>query len=70
MLLNYDLATIPDLLRRWMAEGRSHSGVIFADENTVKPNAPTEVATAIAGLAREIGNADTTNLIRFLRPCR
>jgi predicted nuclease of predicted toxin-antitoxin system len=70
MLLTYDLATIPDLLRRWMAEGRSHSGVIFADENTVKPNAPTEVATAIAGLAREIGNADTTNLIRFLRPCR
>lgn len=70
MLLTYDLATIPDLLRRWMVEGRSHSGVIFADENTVKPNAPAEVAAAVSALAREISGADTTNLVRHLRPIR
>jgi predicted nuclease of predicted toxin-antitoxin system len=70
VLVTYDLATIPDLLRRWMAEDRPHSGVVFADENTVKPNAPGEVASAIASLAKDIGNADTTNLVRHLRPTR
>jgi hypothetical protein len=64
MLLTYDLATIPDLLRRWMAEDRPHSGVIFSDENTVKPNTPAEVASA---LADEIGDTNTTNLVRYLR---
>ena len=70
VFITYDLATIPDLLRRWMAEDRPHSGIVFADENTVKPNAPGEVASAIASLAKDIGNADTTNLVRFLRPAR
>ncbi len=70
VFLTYDLATIPDLLRRWIAEERSHSGVIFADENTVRPNSPAEVAAAVAALAEEIGGADTTNLVRFLLPAR
>ena len=70
ILLTYDLTTIPDLLRRWMAEDRPHSGVIFGDENTVGQNSPSEVASAVAALAREIGGADTTNLVRFLRPAR
>lgn len=70
MFVTYDMATIPDLLRRWMAEDRPHSGVVFADENTAKPNVPGEVASAIAALAKEIGDADTTNLVRHLRPAR
>jgi len=68
VLLTYDQATIADVLRLWAAEERPHSGVVFADENTVKPNVPAEVASAVAALAREIGNADTTNLVRHLRP--
>ena len=68
LFLTYDMATIPDLLRRWMAEDRPHSGVIFADENTVRPNAPCEVASAMALLAAEIGSADMTNRVWFLRP--
>jgi hypothetical protein len=70
VFITYDLATIPDLLRCWMAEDRPHSGVVFGDENTVRPNAPAEAASAIASLAKEMGNADTTNLVRFLRPAR
>jgi hypothetical protein len=70
VLVTYDLATIPDLLRRWMVEERPHSGVVFADENTVKPNVPGDVASAISSLAKDIGNADTTNLVRYLRPVR
>lgn len=68
VLLTYDQATITDVLRLWAANERPHSGVVFADENTVKPNVPAEVASAVAVLAREIGNVDTTNLVRYLRP--
>ena len=66
VFVTFDQRTIPDLLRRWAAEERPHSGVIFGDENTVKPNHPGAVAGAIARLAKEIGKSDTTNLVRFL----
>ena len=70
VFVTYDLATVPDLLRRWNSEERPHPGVFFGDENTVRPYRPGEVAAAVAALAKEIGDADTTNLIRFLRPSR
>jgi hypothetical protein len=66
--VTFDQRTIPDLLRSWAAEQRPHSGVIFGDENTVKPSNPGTVALALVRLAVEIGDADTTNLVRFLRP--
>lgn len=53
-----------------MAEDRPHSGVVFADENTIKPNVPADVASAVAALAEENGKADTINLVRHLRPVR
>jgi hypothetical protein len=68
VFLTYDQATIADLLRQWAAEERTHSGVVFADENTVKPNIPADVAGAVAELAGEIGSSDTKNLVRYLRP--
>lgn len=67
-LVTYDMATLPDLLRRWMAEDRPHSGVIFADANTIKPNAPREIAFALAALAKDNGDGDTTNRVWYLRP--
>jgi predicted nuclease of predicted toxin-antitoxin system len=68
VFLTYDQATVTDLLRRWIAEDRPHSGVVFADENTVKPNIPTGVAAAVAELAGEIGSSDRRNLVLYLRP--
>jgi len=68
VFLTYDQATVADLLRLRAAEERPHSGVVFADEHTVKPNVPADVAFAVAALAKEIGNADTMNLVRHLRP--
>ena len=65
-----DLRTIPDLLRQWAEAERPHDGVVFADENTVRPDQPGAVAAALAALTDEIGMADTTNLVRFLRPAR
>jgi hypothetical protein len=68
LFVTFDQRTIPDLLRSWAAEERPHSGVIFGDENAVRPSYPSAVAGAIARLCREIGDSDTTNRIRFLRP--
>ena len=65
--LTYDQRTIPDLLRQWAAEQRSHAGVAFGDRHTVPPNETGAVAAALAQLVAEIADADTTNLIRYLR---
>jgi len=65
--VTFDQRTIPDLLRLWAAEQWPHSGVIFGDENTVRPSHPGAVARALARLAKEVGDSDTTNLVRFLR---
>jgi len=51
-------------------EDRPHSGVIFGDEKTLKPDNPSAMAASLAALAKEIGNADTSNMIRFLRRVR
>jgi hypothetical protein len=66
-LVTFDQRTIPDWLRCWAVEQREHSGVIFGDDNAVKPSHPGAVAAALARLAKEIGDADTTNLLRHWR---
>ena len=68
--VTFDQKTIPDLLRQLAAEDRPHSGVIFGDDKTLKPDNPSAVAVSLAALAKEIGNADTSNMIRFLRRVR
>ena len=68
IFLTFDQKTIPDLLRRWAAEERPHSGILFADENSIPPNQPGVLAAAIAAFAEKIGDQDWTNLVRFLRP--
>jgi len=65
--VTFDQRTIPDLLRRWAAEERPHSGVIFGDENSIKPNNPGALARALAALERELAGADLVNAVRFLR---
>jgi predicted nuclease of predicted toxin-antitoxin system len=64
--LTYDQQTVPDLLREWADAERPHAGVIFADRNSVPPNHAGAVAAAIARLATEVGEVDTTNLVRYL----
>jgi hypothetical protein len=70
IFVTFDQRTIPDVLRRWAAEGRPHSGIVFGDENTVKPGDPGGMASALATLIKEIADIDSTNMIRFLRPTR
>src|SRR2546423_10477185 len=70
VFVTYDQATIPSLLRRWAEEERDHAGIFFADEHSVPPESVGRVASALAALVSEIGQADTTNLVRYLRPTR
>jgi hypothetical protein len=65
--LTYDQQTVPELLRQWAAEDRPHAGVVFGNRNTVPPNEARAVAAAFTKLLAEIGEADTTNLVRHLR---
>jgi len=68
IFVTFDQRTIPDILRQWAAEERQHSGVVFGDENIVKPGDSGSVAAALTTLTKEMGDADSANMIRFLRP--
>ena len=68
--LTYDQQTVPDLLCQWAAEERPHAGVFFGDRDSVPPNDVGAVTKAVANLVCEIGERDTTNLVRFLRSAR
>jgi len=65
--VTFDLATVPDLLARFADEGRNHAGVFLADDKTVPPEKIEPLAAALADLIEEIGEANTTNLVRFIR---
>jgi hypothetical protein len=65
--VTFDLRTVPDLLRYWAAEGHPHSGVIFGDDKTVKPNSPNALSGALASLVTECGAAEMINVVRFLQ---
>ena len=67
--VTFDLRTIPDLLRHWAAEERPHSGVIFVDDKTFRPNSPA-FASALAALATEYRSTGMLNIVRFLRAPR
>ncbi|MGZ8939214.1 MAG: DUF5615 family PIN-like protein [Limisphaerales bacterium] len=64
--VTFDLRTIPDLLREWAAEDRPHSGLIFVDDKTFRPNSPA-FASALAALASEYRSTGMSNVVRFLR---
>src|SRR5260370_617295 len=65
--VTYDLATVPDLLARWAEEIRDHAGVFLADDATIPPEKVGALAAAISDLVDELGDTDTTNLVRFLQ---
>jgi hypothetical protein len=67
VLVTYDQRTIPNLLRRWAAEERSHAGVIFGDSGSVPGNDPGAIAEALSALIGEVSGSDMTNVVRYLR---
>jgi len=65
--VTYDLATVPDLLRRFAEEERDHAGVFLVDDATIPPENIGALATALASLIEEIGEEGTRNIVRFVR---
>ena len=65
--VTYDLATVPDLLRRCAEEERDHAGVFLVDDATIPPENVGALAAALGQVIDEIGEADTKNVVRFLR---
>jgi hypothetical protein len=52
-LVTYDRRTIPPLLKAWAEQGKSHGGVIFVDERTIKPSNVGKQIRGLAAVARE-----------------
>lgn len=67
-LVTYDTRTIPPILKGWAASGRSHAGIIFVDEKTIRPGDFGGLIRALGKLALEQKNATWQNRIWFLKP--
>jgi predicted nuclease of predicted toxin-antitoxin system len=65
--ITYDLATVPELLNRFGEAGQDHSGVFLIDDATIPAHDIGGIAASVLALVSEIGHADTTNLVRYLR---
>lgn len=66
-LVTYDRRTFPPLLKRWIEEGRSHSGVIFVDDRTISPSDVGGLVRALTRLVKEVHAWDWTDRIIFLQ---
>ena len=64
--VTYDVRTIPSLLNKWQAQGRSHAGVIFVDEKTISPADIGSLVRALTGLAGATRTWDWSDRIAFL----
>src|SRR5262245_24677245 len=67
-LVTYDRQTIPNILKEWASAGRSHSGVLFVDNKTIK-------SSNLGGLVKSIIHhwdhhqaEEWLNRVDFLRP--
>ena len=65
-LVTYDRRTIPPLLKAWAEQGKSHGGVIFVDERTIKPSNVGAQIRGLAAVARETSIRDWKDRVIFL----
>jgi hypothetical protein len=66
-LVTYDRRTIPPLLKQWIESGKSHAGVIFVDEKTIRPDDVGSLIRALTSLVESTGTLNWTNRIVFLQ---
>jgi len=65
-LVTYDQKTIPPLLAEVYAEGESHAGVIFVDDQTIPSNDFGTLTRALILLWEQRGDEDWQDRIGFL----
>jgi hypothetical protein len=66
VLVSYDCRTIPERLRRWANEGRSHAGVVLVDERTIRPDDAGGLVRALLTLVRDRGDEDWRDRVVYL----
>ena len=66
VFVTYDVHSIPPLLRNLAERGQPHSGVVFIDGRTIRPNDVGALTTGLVALVADAGSADWTNVARFL----
>ncbi len=64
--VTYDVRTIPALLNKWQAQGRSHAGVIFVARKTVSSSDFGSLIRSLIALAEERGEEEWLNRRAFL----
>lgn len=67
-LVMYDEATIADLLREWGMAGRSHAGVVFVNNRTIRQHDFGGQIRALLRLVEERGDEDWQDRVEHLRP--
>ena len=65
-LVTYDQKTIPPLLADLYAEGESHAGVVFVDDQTIASNNFGMLIRALISLWDQFGAEDWQDRIGFL----
>jgi hypothetical protein len=67
-LVTYDEKSIPDILRAWAMDGRSHAGVVFVNNRTIRQNDFGGLIRALRALVEERGDEDWQDRVEHLRP--
>ncbi len=65
-LVTYDVASIAPLLRSWAEQGIPHSGGVFIDDKTFRPNHFGGLARALAQLWEKGKNENWLNRVVYL----
>jgi hypothetical protein len=65
-LVTYDCRTIPRLLKGWREQGRSHAGIIYVQQKTIRSDDIGTLVRALARLIPEQGELDWTDRQEFL----
>ena len=65
-LITYDQKTIPPLLAELYAEGQSHAGVIFVDDQTIPSSDFGALTRALILLWEQCGDEDWQDRVGFL----
>lgn len=66
VLVTYDLRTIPPLVSGWAATGRMHGGLVFVDQQTIRPADVGGLVRAVIQLWHAESALDWRDRIRFL----
>ena len=67
VLVTYDQRTIPPLLKLWAETGRSHAGVVFVDQLSIRPDDIGGLVRALAELEQRQGAMDWSGRVVFLQ---